>query len=255
MAVTQEKAPQGMPDYSGLEPNVAKIVKPFIEETLATAGKHLTSATIVGSAATSDFRPGLSDINSVLVLDRIEMAFLGQISRMGRAHGKRGVDAPILMTPEYIDRSRDAFPLAFLAFRQNHVTIYGADPFKDLTFEKGDVRLAVEKELKGLVMNMRRGYLRSGGDRKRLGQMLMASLNAIQPAFVGLLYVNGIEAAAGKAEAITAAAKCAGISAAPFEEVIALRDMKRMPRLDALRETFRRLYETIESASRTVDRA
>jgi hypothetical protein len=242
-------------ELAGLSEKVARVVEPYVREVARAGGASLLSASIVGSAVTPDYREGISDINNVLVLARIEPAFLDALSGMGRGHGKRGIAAPLLMTPEYIQRSLDTFPLEFLSFKRNHVTVYGADPFANLHIEKPDARRAVERELKGLLMNMRRGYVRCAGNRKRLKQVLLASINSIQPAFAGLLYISGAETPAGKAETVAAAAQCVGVAAAPFEEVLALRDSKSTPDFDSLRGTFGRLCDAVETASAKIDRA
>jgi len=242
-------------NLAGLPDRVARVAEPYIREVMRAAGGSLLSLSIVGSAVTPDYREGISDINNVLVLSRIGPVFLDALSGMGRGHGRRGIAAPLLMTPEYIQRSLDTFPLEFLSFRSSHITVYGEDPFANLRFEKTDVCRAVERELKGLLMNMRRGYVRCAGNRKRLKQVLLASLNSIQPAFSGLLYVSGVEAPAGKADTIAAAAKCAGVASGPFEEVLRLRDSKSTPDFGTLRGTFGRLCDAVEAASVNIDRA
>jgi hypothetical protein len=54
---------------------------------------------------------------------------------------------------------------------------------------------------------------------------------------------------------MTAAAKCAGVDAAPLAEVFALRSVKSMPRYEALHDVFARFYGVVEAASQYVDRA
>ena len=241
-------------DFSALTLKAADTAKPFLEAVADKAGERLVSLVVVGSAVTTDWRPDVSDINTIIVVDRVETRFLDELAEMGKAFGKRGIEAPLIMTPEYIERSRDSFPLEFLSFKAAHVTVYGDDLFGGLEFERADVRLAAEREAKSLIMNLRRGYVRCLGDRDRLRGLLIASLNSLLPVFCAILYLKDLECPLTRAMLTSAGTDAAGVHAEPFHAVLALRESKTAPAFDELRGLFEGLHDAVNSLSTAIDR-
>ena len=88
--------------------------KPFQDEILKRHKDNIHSITITGSSLTDDFDSEKSDVNSVLVLNRMDLAFLEVLASLGKTYGKKGISAPLIMTPEYIMHSLDVFPIEFL---------------------------------------------------------------------------------------------------------------------------------------------
>jgi len=115
-------------------------VKAFTERLLTALGDNLQSITVVGSSLTDDFRPGQSDINTVLVLGGQTLASLNAVASMAKPMSRKKISPPLLMTQSYIERSRDVFGVEFLDFQLAHETIMGDDPFASLAFDKKDVR-------------------------------------------------------------------------------------------------------------------
>ena len=106
-------------------------------------------------------------------MGRRNQALLRQLAGYGSRMGKLRLQAPLLMTKEYIQQSLDVFGVEFLDFQLNHSTIYGTDPFTKLKFKKEDVRLQCERELKSALIKLRQGYIRSMGKPKIVGQLMI----------------------------------------------------------------------------------
>jgi hypothetical protein len=244
----------GSLDVSRLPAPAAKAAAPFFERVAGAAGSSLLSIAVVGSAATPDYRPGVSDINSALVLDHVDVTFLDRLAAMGKRHGRKGLAAPLLFTPEYIERSLDVFPLEFLEFQSAHVTVYGRDFLDGLSFGREHVRLAAERELKGLLVNLRRGYLSSLGTARALEVLLVSSLNSVVPVLRGLLFIKGAPVPTTKREVVSLAANVLRLPKEPFENILAMRTGARRLPAALLRETFREFYDAIEAQSLEVDR-
>jgi hypothetical protein len=240
-------------NLSRLDPKVAEVAKPFFEEVILAGGTRVISIAVVASAVTPDYRHGKSDINSVIVVDAIDTPLLDSIAALGKRFGRKGLAVPLVVTPGYIARSLDSFPLEFLEFQSAHAVVYGDDLFSGLVFDNADVRLAAERGLKGLTVNLQRGYLSCVGDAKRLRDLLVTSLNAAVPLLRGILFYRGISAPATKAECVRAATRALGLSAEPFEKILAMRDGDT-PREDELRSIFKGLYDAIDAQSEAIDR-
>jgi len=156
-------------------------------------GGHLQSVTVVGSALTNDFRAGVSDINTVIVLDAHSVAALNAVSSLAKSMRRSRLSAPLLMTSSYIERSRDVFGVEFLDFQLTHQTVLGEDPFASLRFEKRDVRLQCERELKATLVRLRQGWVAAAGDRKLVRDVLVSTAKGLAPLLRAMLWLRDIE--------------------------------------------------------------
>ena len=57
-------------------------------EVTAAAGENLHSVCLTGSALTTDFDPDHSDINSILVLQQMELKLLERLAPLGKKYGE-----------------------------------------------------------------------------------------------------------------------------------------------------------------------
>ena len=60
-----------------------------------------------------------------------------------------GISAPLIMTPDYIQKSLDVFPVEFLNFRLIHHTLLGKDILGELEIDRGNMQRQCEREIKG----------------------------------------------------------------------------------------------------------
>jgi hypothetical protein len=165
----------------------------LVEQLTAALPGNLDSVTVVGSALTSDFHPKVSDINTVAVVQRDDMAALRAVGSLGKTLRKKRLSAPLLMTPSYIARSRDVFGVELLDFQLTHRTILGDDLLAELTFAKRDVRLQCERELKATLSRFRQGYITSGGHKGLVQDLSLAAVKGLAPLLRAMLWLKDIE--------------------------------------------------------------
>jgi len=177
----------------GLAAPIAEPLTLLAEQLGAALGNDLQSITVVGSALTEDFKPGASDINAVLVLGEYKTAALKAIAALAKAMRKKKLSPPLLMTASYIERSRDVFGVEFLDFQLTHRTIFGADPFAALQFDKQEVRLQCERELKATLIRLRQGYIAAAGNNKLVRDVLIAAAKGLAPLLRAMLWLQDIE--------------------------------------------------------------
>jgi hypothetical protein len=167
-------------------------LKTFAERLTAGLGDNLQSITVVGSSLTDDFKPGQSDINTVIVLDRQTLGALNAIAGLARPMRRKKISAPLFMTPSYIERSRDAFGVEFLDFQLTHQTIFGSDPFASLNFDKKDVRLQCERDLKAMLIRLRQGYIAAAANKRLVRDILISTAKGLAPLLRATLWLKGI---------------------------------------------------------------
>ncbi len=240
-------------NLSGLNPSVAAKISPMVEELLGEHGSNLHSFHIVGSAVIPDYNEKLSDINSVAVLHNMDLKFLAFLAPLGRRYGKKHIAAPLVMTPEYIHRSLDVFPIEFLDFRLIHRTIYGSDILKDLQIDKPHLRLQCEREIKTKLVSLRQGYISSLGKREHLDSTLVRSITGSMAFFRAVITLLGKEPPVSRSAVISEFGAATGIDTAVFSEMLALKARSFKPSERELHILFERYYATLESTEKIVD--
>ena len=124
------------------------------------------SIDLVGSVLTEDYFEKVSDINSIIVLQKMDLAFLDILAPLGRKYGKQGIAVPFIMDPGYIQSSLKVFPIEFLNFKLVHHTIYGDDLLAGLEINRGELRRQCEREIKGKLIWLQKSYVSAMGIKK-----------------------------------------------------------------------------------------
>jgi hypothetical protein len=239
----------------GLRGKVHKVVSDFAGRLIEALGENLKSITVVGSSLTEDFVRGKSDINTVLVLGRQNMACLESISGMGKEMSRKRLSAPLLMTEDYIKRSLDVFSVEFLNLLLNHQTIYGDDPFIGLRIERGDVRTQCEREFKATLIRMRQGYISAAGNRSLIRDILSAAANSLVPLLRAMLWLKGLEVPRRADYVMAEAGQTFLIDAdAIVEEARKWRHKKTQLTSEELSRAFEEVYELVDKLAGIVDK-
>lgn len=241
-------------DLDVLPGHIRETVKDFTEKLLAALADNLKSITIVGSSLTDDFMPGQSDINSVLVLDKHSLASLNAIASLAKPMSKKKISAPLLMTPSYIEHSRDVFGVEFLDLQLTHQTILGEDPFAPLTFDKKDVRLQCERELKATLIRLRQGYIASAANRKIVRDILISTAKAMAPLLRAMLWLKDAERNAAAEATFKKAAAEFSVNTDSLTAAGKWRREKTRLSETEMQSAFESVYSTVDKLADIVDK-
>jgi predicted nucleotidyltransferase len=236
-----------------LRADIAGRYKPFLQVLLENHRDKLHSVHIVGSALTRDYDPKLSDINSVIVLHEMDLKFLELLAPLGKKYGKKRVAAPLIMTPTYIDKSRDVFPIEFLNIKLLHHTVFGEDIFKDLAINKSNLRYQCERELKVKLIGLRQGFISAAGDQRVLARGFADSFAGYMPLFKAIIVLLGKETPQNNQEILSVLADIAGIRTEAFQQVLTLKGRPTKPSIDQLNMVFEDYYKIIEQLGDIID--
>jgi len=236
-----------------LDAKIMNLFNLFLDEVLAEYSQPLHSVVITGSLLTADFDPKLSDINSVFVLKQMDLQFLYVLAPLGKKYGKKGIAAPLIMTPDYIKRSLDVFPIEFLNLKLLHHKIWGEDIFRDIEIRRTDLRHQCERELKVKLIALRQAYLRSAGDRKVLTENIISSIPAYIPLFKAIIFLLGKEPPINNAEILAALHEMSKIDTGAFQAVLRLKKERSKLSLPELNALFSDYYNATEKLGDMID--
>jgi hypothetical protein len=237
----------------GLRVEIREPVRVFVEKLRAEQGENLQSVTVVGSSLTEDYRPGRSDINTVLVLGKLELDVLKALARMAGSMSKRKISAPLLMTEDYIRRSCDVFGIEFLDFQLTHKTILGTDPFGGLSLAKPDVRLQCERELKAALIRLRQGYIASAADRKLVRDILASAAGSLVPLLRAMFWLKDIERPGGGGQVFAKASTEFSIEVDSLLAARRWRHEKVRLQDDEIAGAFESIYQAVKRLAVAVD--
>lgn len=239
---------------NALHAQIRDSVTAFAEKLLTALGDNLQSITVVGSSLTEDFRPDFSDINTVLVLGRQNLSSLNAAAALAKPMSRKKISPPLLMTQSYIERSRDVFGVEFLDFQLAHETIMGDDPFASLAFDKKDVRLQCERELKAMLIRLRQGYIAASANKKLVRDILISTARGMAPLLRAMLWLKDVDR---NARAVPTFGKAAGefsIDTNPLTSAIQWRHEKIRLSESEMENAFESVYSVIEQLAGIVDK-
>jgi hypothetical protein len=160
------------------------------QEMRAAIEEYVVGLTLFGAIAAGVFDRERQSAANVLMLGRTDLALLRRFAEYGPKLGAAGVAAPLVMTPAYLDASHDTFPLELLEIHQNHVTLWGDDPFADLALDPAHLRLQCERELKTMLIRMRQGLLAATGRERELEATMRDVANGLARTTRGMLWLH-----------------------------------------------------------------
>lgn len=240
-------------NVTGLNPAVAGTITPMLEDLLGEHAANIHSFHLVGSAVIPDYNEKLSDINSVLVLKTMDLRVLVFLAPLGKRYGKKRIAAPLVMTPEYIETSLDAFPVEFLDFKLIHKTVYGHDLLQGLRITMPNLRLQCEREIKTKLIGLRQGYVSSLGKKEEIAAVLVRSFTGSMALFRAIITLLGKEPPIPRTDVITMLGAATGINTDIFESLLMLKTKLLKPSEQELASFFERYYKTLEAAGKIID--
>jgi len=249
-----------MPEHSdkikvnALPKVIRQPVEDFSGKLTEILGGNLESITVVGSSLTEDYLDGRSDINTVLVVRDRPLEAAKQVAGMGRTMRGKPIAAPLIMSRRYIERSRDVFCIELLDLQLNHKTIFGADPFADLIFEKTHVRLQCERELKASLVRLRQGYIAAAGRTRLVREVVAAAAHSLIPLLRAMLWLKDHPRPILVEDVI---AKAAGVFSFDPDMLMAA-NMWRVAKVridkELMDKALRSIYKTVDSLAEVVDK-
>jgi len=179
-------------------------------------GTELISIILYGSGAGEDYLPGKSDLNFLITLTDSGIEKLDAALATVARWRKRTVAIPLFMTRADLTGSLDAYPIEFLNMKRQYVVVSGEDVLVGLAIDPRDIRLQLERELRGKLLHLRSGYLATGGSARKIRGLIALSLTAFVSLFSALLYLKNLDIPQGKRNVITAAGAAFGFDAVMF---------------------------------------
>jgi hypothetical protein len=203
----------------------------LVTQLKAAYGSRLTSVVLYGSAAGGDHIQNRSDYNVLVLVESLAASELAAASAVARAWNEAGNPPPMTMTVDEWRRSSDIFPMEYADILERHRILHGTAPFEGIAVSSSDLRLQLEQQVMGKLLQLRQGALLAGTDGKRQTELVGASLSTMMVLFRAVLRLHGERPEGDNSAIATRVGALAGFDPAPF--VRAVRHVRGAEKLSA----------------------
>ena len=194
-------------------------------------GPALRAAVLYGSAAAGEHIAKRSDYNVLVLVDTLDVDALEREASVARAWAESGNPPPLTLTVDEWRSSADIFPMEYADILGRHRVLHGTLPSDGIRVDREHLRLQAEHEAMGKLLQLRQGILAAGGDRKRLIELLAASLSTFMVIFRSVVRLHGEEPPTDYEALSNQVGKQTGLDSAPFVRVV--RHVRGSARLSA----------------------
>ena len=238
-----------------LDPGIRKVVTPFCLAFLNLFPDRILSICLYGSAAAGEHIPKQSDINLMIMMDRLEMNDLQACFKLVKQGRKKRITAPLLLTSEHISTSTDTFPVEFLEMKEKHINLFGTDPFLDLYIDPKNLRLQCEQQIKGKLIRLREAYIEAGLKKRQLLVLLTTSFTNLLPVLRNTIRLLGpnIQPPRGSEEIIMRACKDFQLENNVFLQILKIKKGILKPNKDITHNIFKDYLNNLTRLSQKVD--
>jgi predicted nucleotidyltransferase len=197
-------------------------------------GGDLRSVVLFGSAVAGEHKPGKSDYNVLVIVDSLPLERLRAVAAVSKAWVEDGNPPPMTFTLREWKSSSDIFPMEYADILERHRVLFGEAPFDGIKVSPSDLRLQVEHQTMGKLLQLRRATMGAGNDSRRQLEVLDKSLSTLMVVFRGVARLQGQVPSQDYEELTRTLAERAGFSPDPFVRVIRhVRGTEKISRDDA----------------------
>jgi len=197
-------------------------------------GRGLQSVVLFGSAVAGEHNPKKSDYNVLVIVDALPLDRLRAVAAVTKAWAEDGNPPPMTFTMNEWKSSSDIFPMEYADILERHRVLFGASPFDGIRVSPADLRLEVEQQTMGKLLQLRQATMGAGGDSKLQLEVLEKSLSTLMVIFRGVSRLVGEVPSQDYEELTRSLARRAGFAADPFASVIRhVRGTEKIPRENA----------------------
>ena len=183
-------------------------------------GDALRTVVQFGSAVAGELLPGQSDTNLLIIVDAVPLSALLHNAGAVQKWTAAGNPAPLLLTLAEWRSSSDIFAMEYADILHRHKVLVGDAPFEGISVNARDLRLHVEREAMGKLLQLRRAVMAVGDDPKMQLRLLLNGLSTLMVIFRGVSRVGGESPPTDYVRLSQGVAARAGFDAQPFERLV-----------------------------------
>jgi len=212
----ETKKPDTKAGVAALPAAVRERLEEFKKNLETALGDDLVGILVHGSVVRGEYRPGESDVDVIVVLEKADFAHLDAIGNaMQLARYSARIEAMILVESEIAGAS-DAFPLLYDEIKQRHILIARRNSFAAVEVHDTHRRLRIEQELRETQIRLRRAVTDAFGAREAIAGAVVRKIKQVRAPLHALLALKGIECAPDLPSVVAKIGETYGVDVAPL---------------------------------------
>jgi hypothetical protein len=183
-------------------------------------GGDLRAVVLYGSSVAGEQLPNRARHDVLVLVDSLPLDRLLAKAAIAQDWSRAGNPPPLLMTTAEWRSSTDIFPMEHADILERHRVLYGEAPFDGIRVSPEHLRLQVENQAHGKVLQLRQGVLAVGDTGPDAAALLAASLSPIMVLFRAVARLHGDVPPTDYEALSRLVGTRAGFDAAPFVTVV-----------------------------------
>ena len=205
-------------------------VQELLASLRATFGAGLVCVARFGSTVAGEAHPGRSDTNLLVVVDALPLEHLHAKAGAVKRWVDAGYSAPLFLTDEEWRTSADVFAMEYADVLHRHEVLLGRLPLEGIRVDWRDLRLGVEREAMGKLLQLRRAILAVGDTPQAQQRLLAGGLSTLMVIFRGAVRVAGREPPQDYLSLAKQLGDVAGFDPVPVQRLVQhVRGAQRLP--------------------------
>src|SRR5580692_7588228 len=231
------------------------LIADFVKRIRQSGGANIESVILFGSAASGDFRPGLSNLNLLCILRDSSYAALQALAPVAKWWDRQKQPPPLCMTRRELERSTDVFTIELLDMQRHHRVLLGDNVVQGLRISTHVHRVQVEYELREKLILLRQQILLASGNNSRLWDLLLRAVPSFGTLFRHALIALGNSSQPRRREAVEVLAKQVEFDPSAIQQTLDVREHKTDRKKIDINELAARYLAAIEKVTAAVDEA
>src|SRR5687768_3523943 len=190
----------------------------LVTQLRAAFGTELRAVVLYGSAAVGERLPK-SDYNVLVLVDSLAANRLLAASATAKAWSEAGNPPPLMLTTGEWESHGDVFPMEYADVLERNKVLHGTLP-TNVRVDNEHLRLQLEHEAMGTLLQLRRAALAAGNDGKEQLSLLESVSSTVMVIFRAVLRLAKQVPPADNVQLTEQVASLTGADAAPIARVI-----------------------------------
>lgn len=225
----------------------------LIKDLEKILGENLVSAFIFGSKALVADEDLKSNINLMIILNKMEASDLKLISKDMKKWVSAKNPLPVIFDKTEWLSSFDVYAMEYADIKDSNKILYGEDLITSIEVKKSDLRFQCELEVKNLSMKLRNNFMMNCGSNRRLSQVLTPVVKSVSVIFRTILRLNSIEVPVAQIQVVEEVAKLTGIDKDLFLKLVDVKEGRDKFKGDGLNQAFSKLVDELRELLKYVN--
>lgn len=207
----------------GLDAGLETALGRLLSNLQSALGDDLVAVMLVGFDRTLPFDPEIQDLELLFVLERVAAPQLrAMVEPLMSARQELPID-PIVYSSDDLLHSLDVFPLQIAEIKSQYDVLLGPDVLAPVKLLRADTRLALEREVKTVLLRLHHLFLLRSGIRPAWQETMQDTIAQVLRVIGHSLLLSGHRRPVTVAEQLEAAEQQFGLEAAVLNRVYELR--------------------------------